>query len=96
MQGFLLAILVLSVIIPIGMSDAFGQITEATVTFVDRYQLPGGSIGQTPRHFDFNSDGTRLLVVEGATDYIYEFILSTGYDLTTLSYSGNDETMMKD
>ena len=30
------------------MSDAFGQITQATVTFVDRYQLPGGSIGQTP------------------------------------------------
>ena len=73
------------------MSDAFGQITEATVTFVDSYQLPGGSIGQTPRHFDFNSDGTRLLVVEGATDYIYEFILSTGYDLTTLSYSGDDD-----
>ena len=73
------------------MSDAFGQITQATVTFVDRYQLPGGSIGQTPRHFDFNSDGTKLLVVEGATDYIYEFILSTGYDLTTLSYSGDDD-----
>ena len=32
-----------------------------------------------------------MLVVEGATDYIYEFILSTGYDLTTLSYSGDDD-----
>jgi len=76
------------------MNDAFGQIiTEATVTFVDSYQLPGGTIGQTPRHFDFNSDGTKMLVVEGASDFIYEFDLSTGYDLTTLSYSGDSERL---
>ena len=89
MQGFLLAILVLTLIVPIGMSDAFGEITEATVTFVESHELTGS--GGTPRYFDFNDDGTVLLIVEGATDYIEKYTLSTGYDLTTLSYAGNGQ-----
>ena len=68
MQGFLLAILVLTLIVPIGMSDAFGEITEATVTFVASHELTDS--GGTPRYFDFNEDGTRLVIVEGATDFI--------------------------
>ena len=86
MQGFLLAILVLSIIIPIGMSEAFGQITEATVTFVDRYQLPGGSIGQTPRHFDFNSDGTKMFLIGNAADEINQYTLSPGFDISEASF----------
>ena len=89
MQGFLLAILVLTLIVPIGMSDAFGEITEATVTFVASHELTDS--GGTPRYFDFNEDGTRLVIVEGATDFIEQYTLSTGYDLTTLSYAGNGQ-----
>jgi len=89
LQGFLLAILVLSVIIPIGMSDAFGAITDGTVTFVASHELTNS--GNTPRYFDFNEDGTVLIIVEGHTDKIEEYTLSTGYDLTTLSYSGNGQ-----
>ena len=71
------------------MSDAFGEITEATVTFVASHELTDS--GGTPRYFDFNEDGTRLVIVEGATDFIEQYTLSTGYDLTTLSYAGNGQ-----
>ena len=89
MRVLLLAILVLSIMIPIGVSDAFGEITEATVTFVASHELTNS--GGTPRYFDFNEDGTVLIIVEGATDKIEEYTLSTGYDLTTLSYAGNGQ-----
>ena len=39
------------------MSDAFGEITEATVTFVESHELTNS--GGTPRYFDFNEDGIR-------------------------------------
>jgi DNA-binding beta-propeller fold protein YncE len=70
-------------------SDAFSEITTATVTFVESHELTGS--GGTPRYFDFNEDGTRLVIVEGATDFIEQYTLSTGYDLTTLSYAGNGQ-----
>ena len=71
------------------MSEAFGAITDGTVTFVASHELTNS--GNTPRYFDFNEDGTVLIIVEGHTDKIEEYTLSTGYDLTTLSYAGNGQ-----
>ena len=36
----------------------------------------------------FNNDGTELFVVEYNTDKVWKYSLSTAYDLTTVSYSG--------
>ena len=88
MKLLLLAILGMIIIAPIVLDNAFGE-TTATVTFVASHELTNS--GGTPRYFDFNEDGTVLIIVEGATDKIEEYTLSTGYDLTTLSYAGNGQ-----
>ena len=85
----ILSVLVLFSLVFLVPSDAFAEITDATVTFVESHELTGS--GGTPRYFDFNEDGTRLIIVEGATDFIEQYTLSTGYDLTTLSYAGNGQ-----
>ena len=40
-----------------------------------------------PLGFDFNSDGTKLIVSDNTTDSVYLYNLSTGFDITTASYS---------
>lgn len=39
-----------------------------------------------PIDLAFNSDGTKLFVLDETTDVIYQYGLSTAYDFTTLSY----------
>ena len=85
----ILSVLALFSLVFLVPTDAFAEITDATVTFVESHELTGS--GGTPRYFDFNEDGTRLIIVEGATDFIEQYTLSTGYDLTTLSYAGNGQ-----
>ena len=63
--------------------DALG-----TISFLNTHELTNS--GDTPRFFDFNDDGTKLIVTEGDNDFILEYTLSA-YDLTTLSYAGNSE-----
>lgn len=41
----------------------------------------------TPKDFAFNSDGTQLIMYGQSTDYIYEYDLSTAYDVSTMSYT---------
>ena len=41
------------------------------------------------RGFCFNDDGTKLFVVGTASDTVFEYTLSTGFDVSTGSYSGN-------
>lgn len=38
--------------------------------------------------FEFNTDGTRLLVIGSSNDRVFEYHLSTGFDVSTASYSG--------
>ena len=38
--------------------------------------------------FAFKPDGTKLFVSDAASDTVYEYALSTSYDISTLSYSG--------
>lgn len=42
-----------------------------------------------PRGMAFNLDGTKLLVASETPDEIFEYSLTTGYDLSTVTYSGN-------
>ena len=41
----------------------------------------------TPKDIAFNSDGTQLILYGQSTDYIYEYDLSTAYDVSTMSYT---------
>ncbi len=44
----------------------------------------------SPLGFDFSADGTSLVVSDNTTDSIYLYTLTTGYDLTTATYSGTN------
>jgi hypothetical protein len=49
-----------------------------------------GVIKQTlnPTGIAFSSDGTKMFMVENSNSNVYEYNLSTGFDLSTASYSG--------
>jgi len=46
------------------------------------------SQANNPWGVEFNSDGTKMFVGDLTTDTIYQYNLSTAYDITTSSYSG--------
>ena len=41
-----------------------------------------------PRGLAFNSDGTKMFIVGTSSDSVHEYGLSTGFDISTASYSG--------
>ena len=41
-----------------------------------------------PEGVEFNADGTKMFIVEDRDDNVYEYNLSTGFDVSTASYSG--------
>lgn len=41
-----------------------------------------------PEGVEFNGDGTKMFIVEDRDDNVYEYNLSTGFDISTASYSG--------
>ena len=57
----------------------------STASFVDSFSVSGqdsGALGMA-----FNLDGTKMFVVGAATDAVYEYTLSTGFDVSTSTYS---------
>lgn len=46
-----------------------------------------------PNAFFFKPDGTRLWVLGDTNDRIYEYDLSTAWDITTLTYNNNNSTL---
>lgn len=44
--------------------------------------------GTNPKGFDFNDDGTRLVTVVDANDTMYQYTLSTAWDISTATYDG--------
>jgi len=67
-------------------------------TLVNGYQISAASYDSTTfswntgpasaRGADFNSDGTKLFLVAPNTDLVYEYDLSSAYDVSTMSDSG--------
>lgn len=51
----------------------------------DNVSFDVSSQDTSPRDILFNSDGTKLLLT-GTTDFIYQYSLSTPYDISTMSY----------
>jgi len=90
----ILFFLALSIVIPIGVNDAFG--IPATVTAEDSRFIVGGYPAITtsetsPRHVEFNTDGTKMFIVGGTLDFVYEWTLTTGFDISTATYDGGAE-----
>lgn len=49
-----------------------------------------------PNAFDFNSDGTRMFIVGDTNDTIYQFTLTTPYDISTMSIDNGVEFAIGD
>ena len=45
-----------------------------------------GSQDTAPYHFTFNNDGTKMFVVGATNDSVFQYSLSTAFDLSTVSY----------
>jgi len=58
---------------------------------VDSRQVASAGGESTPRHIAFNTDGTKMFLVGGTKDYVYQWSLSTGFDLSTVTYDGHPE-----
>tara|TARA_B100000686_G_scaffold336209_1_gene405829 strand:+ start:57 stop:2228 length:2172 start_codon:yes stop_codon:yes gene_type:complete len=60
----------------------------STASFVDSFSItgtvPGGE--NDPRDVKFNSNGTKMFVLGRANDTVYEYTLSTGFDVSTASF----------
>ena len=84
--------IILTVILLFPISNSIG----AVVTLVDRQIFDDG--GQTLQNgIVFNPDGTKMFVStqnstgNSAIDFIYEYNLSTPFDISTKTYAGDDE-----
>jgi DNA-binding beta-propeller fold protein YncE len=64
------------------LSTAYDISTAST----DNKSLYVGSQAGTPTGIEFKSDGTKLYVCDGGTDTIYQYSLSTAFDVSTGSY----------
>ena len=56
----------------------------STATYVDCLNVSGQDT--FPTGMAFNNDGTKLYVAGGINDYVYEYNLSTPYDVSTATY----------
>ncbi len=56
----------------------------ADVTYIDALNVCCNSTD--PKDVAFNSDGTKMFVIDNHADDIYEYTLSTGFDVSTATY----------
>jgi DNA-binding beta-propeller fold protein YncE len=74
-------------------NDAVDQYSLSTAwdistTTNDSISFSVSTEDSTPRSVYFNPEGTKCYVLGQTTDAVYEYTLSTAWDLTTASYSG--------
>jgi len=74
-----------------GANDSVYQYTLSTAFAVstasyDSVSFNVGSQATTPRSVAFNNDGTKMYIVSGDTKTVYQYTLSTAFDLSTASY----------
>jgi len=74
-----------------GTSDAVKEYSLSTAWDISTasYQASFGVASQetNPYGLEFNPDGTKMYIVGITTDTVYEYALSTAWDITTASYS---------
>jgi hypothetical protein len=59
-----------------------------TASFAGRYDCSSYSIARNPRAVRFKPDGTKMFVLNDYNNALREFNLSTAWDVTTASYTG--------
>jgi hypothetical protein len=59
----------------------------STASFVDSFSISGQET--SPHGIAFNNDGTKMFIVGKAGDDVNEYALSTGFDVSSASYSQN-------
>jgi len=64
------------------LSTAF----DVSTTSYDSVSFSVSSQDSSPYNIDFNSDGTKMYLVGDTNNAIYQYSLSTGFDLSTASY----------
>ena len=66
-----------------------GAYDISTATFVQDFSV--GSQDGSPHGLVFNNDGTKMFIVGYQYDHVYEYLLSTPYDVSSATYAGNAE-----
>ena len=62
----------------------------STASFVDSFSVSAQET--TPRGLDFSADGTKMYVVGTTGDAVYEYALTTGFDVSTASFTDSFST----
>lgn len=68
-----------------GASRLSNQFDISTATFVDSFSVSSQSA--VPQEVKFNTDGTKMFILGSSSNFVYEYTLSTGFDVSTASYS---------
>ena len=79
------------IVAPIVLDNAFGE-TTATVTLEKSFTVDADPREATPRGLTFNDDGTKMYFVGGTRDKIYEYHLSTPFEIDTAVNSGSHKS----
>ena len=66
----------------------------STASFVDSFSVSGQD--NSPQSIAFNTDGTKMFVLGSQADDVNEYTLSTGFDVSTASYSQNFSVASQD
>lgn len=65
---------------------SLSTVYDVSTASYDSVSFSVSSEDANPRGLEFNGSGTRLLIVGSVTDSVYQYTLSTAYDITTASY----------
>jgi sugar lactone lactonase YvrE len=66
----------------------------STASFVDSFSV--ASQETLPQGLAFNSDGTKMFIVGQTNDTVYQYNLSTGFDVSTATYNQNFDVSAQD
>ena len=68
----------------------------STATYVDEKNVDEGTGYDKPRAVDFSSDGTKMRILWSDKDVVGEYVCSTGFDVSTCSYTSSEPTDISD
>ena len=63
----------------------FTSSAHATTSFVDTFSISSQETG--PKGLTFNNDGTKMYVIGYIGDAVHEYLLSTGFDISSASFT---------
>jgi uncharacterized protein YkuJ len=76
--------------VELGASGAASWTVDLSNVTYDSVGFNTNSQDSTPSCFSFKPDGTKMYVVGGSSDSVYQYSLSTAWDITTVSYDNKN------